>query len=394
MITFEDACALTADIAGIPFTILENFRQCEDFCRKNQFHSRQDYLEPYVLEVMLDEMDSTEIVCTNDVFQIHYIFCRVEKQALVVGPYCTESFGENDYRVLLRRKNLSALNFQDLNAYRGKIPVMKEHDILHLLRCIAKNCNWSVVPNQIRRVDFEGMVKTPEEDQVRLPYSQEVMERYREEDALMEAIRQGDHVSAIAHWRELHNHMAGFKRVLGAPLETARSSAAITRSMIRLAAKDAGIPPLVNDEISGKSAAIIREATTIDEIDHEHERVIREYCRAIRGQKKSGYSGMTQSVQYYLENHYQKEISADAIARELEISPGYMSAKFRDEVGMTPNQYLQNLRLQKAAALLTRSKESVQQISNAVGIPDANYFARIFKQSFGVTPSQYRRTPR
>lgn len=394
MITFEDACALTADIAGIPFTILENFRQCEDFCRKNQFHSRQDYLEPYVLEVMLDEMDSTEIVCTNDVFQIHFIFCRVEKQALVVGPYCTESFGENDYRVLLRRKNLSALNFQDLTAYRGKIPVMKENDILHLLRCIAKNCRWSVVPNQIRRVDFEGMVRSTEEEQVHLPYSQEVIERYREEDAFMESIRQGDHVNAIAHWRELHNHMAGFKRTLGAPLDTARHSAAITRSMIRLAAKDVGIPPLVNDQISGKSATIIRKAASIDEIDHEHERVIREYCRAIRGLKKNGYSGMTQSVLYFLENNYHTEISVDTIARELEMSANYLTAKFRDEMSVTPNQYLQNLRMQKAASRLTQTKQSIQEISAAVGIQDANYFARLFKQSFGMTPSQYRQKRR
>lgn len=387
---FEDACTLTADIAGIPFTVLENLQQCEDFCRRNQFHSRQDYLEPYVLEVMLDELTDTEIVCTNDVFQIHYIFCRADGKALVVGPYCTESFGENDYRLLLRRKNLSALNFQDLTAYRGKIPVMKENNILHLLRCIAKNCNWSVVPNQIRRVDFEGMVKTPEEDQVHLPYSQEVIERYREEDAFMESIRQGDHVNAIAHWRELHNHMAGFKRTLGAPLETARHSAAITRSVIRLAAKEAGIPPLVNDQISGKSAAIIHKAATIDEIDHEHERVIREYCRAVRSLQKNAYSGMTQSVLYFLENNYQKEISADTIARELEMSANYLTARFRAEVGQTPSQYLQNLRMQKAAARLARTKDSVQEISSSVGIQDANYFARVFKQYSGMTPSQYR----
>lgn len=388
--TLEDACSLTEDIAGIPFTLMSNLQQCEDFCRKNQFHTRQDYLEPYVLEVMMDELSETEVVCTNDVFQIHFIFCRTGKQALVVGPYCTENFGENDYRLLLRRKNLSGINFQDLTAYRGRIPVTKENHILHLLRCIAKNTGWRIVPNQIRQVDFEGMVRTDEEELVHLPYSQEVIERYREEDAFMECIRQGDHVGAIAHWRELHNHMAGFKRTLGAPLEIARSSAAITRSMIRMAAKDAGIPPLVNDQISGKSAAIIRKASSIDEIDHEHERIIREYCRAIRGLQKTAYSSLTQSVLYFLENNFGKDISIDAIAKELELSPNYLTSRFRSDVGVTPNQYLQNYRMQKAAARLAQTRDSIQEISAGVGIQDANYFARIFKQYSGMTPSQYR----
>lgn len=43
-----------------------------------------------------------------------------------------------------------------------------------------------------------------------------------------------------------------------------------------------------------------------------------------------------------------------------------------------------------SAARLARTKDSVQEISSSVGIQDANYFARVFKQYSGMTPSQYR----
>lgn len=97
----------------------------------------------------------------------------------------------------------------------------------------------------------------------------------------MTAVENGNVVKALESWNELHNSVAFLKR-LGQTLESARVSAAITRTVIRIGAMHAGIPPIVNDQLSSASASIIWDARTIDEINQEHERLIREYCQTIR----------------------------------------------------------------------------------------------------------------
>lgn len=81
----------------------------------------------------------------------------------------------------------------------------------------------------------------------------------------------------------------------------------------------------------------------------------------------------------------------ESIARELAVSKNHLINRFRTEVGETPMQYLTNLRLKQAALLLAEHDLSVQDIAAAVGIPDANYFTKLFKRAYGKTPLKYRK---
>ena len=64
---------------------------------------------------------------------------------------------------------------------------------------------------------------------------------------------------------------------------------------------------------------------------------------------------------------------------------------FRQEVGVPPQTYLQNLRLDHAARLLHTSQRSVDQIAAECGFCDRNYLSKLFKRRFHVGPAQYRR---
>ena len=152
----------------------------------------------------------------------------------------------------------------------------------------------------------------------------------------------------------------------------------------------AGIPPVVNDHISAVSSTIIRNAHSIDEINQEHERLIREYCQTIRRKKTTGYSSLTISALYYLEHSYAQAVTVQNMANELEVSPNYLIAQFKKEVGITPLAYLNRIRMQHAAHSLAHSRAPIHEIAESVGIMDANYFVKRFKAEFQDTPSQYR----
>lgn len=93
----------------------------------------------------------------------------------------------------------------------------------------------------------------------------------------------------------------------------------------------------------------------------------------------------------YLENNLEYQLSIDEMARFVRISPSRLQHIFKEEIGVPINQYLRELRLQKAARLLAHSFLSVKEIRCSVGMIDTRHFADNFKRKFGMTPSCYRK---
>ena len=86
------------------------------------------------------------------------------------------------------------------------------------------------------------------------------------------------------------------------------------------------------------------------------------------------------------------DLSIKEIAKELNITESYMIAQFKKEMGLTPAVYLRQVRLKQAANLLISTNDEIQKISGSVGIPDANYFVKLFKAEFQMTPGAYRKS--
>ena len=71
-------------------------------------------------------------------------------------------------------------------------------------------------------------------------------------------------------------------------------------------------------------------------------------------------------------------------------SPEHLSRTCRKELGCTPTQYVNKLRLTYAANLLVHTDQPILDISFEVGLENHSYFYRIFKQRYGTTPAQFR----
>lgn len=87
---------------------------------------------------------------------------------------------------------------------------------------------------------------------------------------------------------------------------------------------------------------------------------------------------------------YADALSVPDIARELGISVVHLSNIFSAEMGVAPGQYLENVRLARAAEMLRLSASDIQDIGRSVGYEYASYFARRFRIKYGQTPRAYR----
>lgn len=102
---------------------------------------------------------------------------------------------------------------------------------------------------------------------------------------------------------------------------------------------------------------------------------------------------ITKEIISYLHEHFAEKISLEQVAKNLYLSPFYISKVFKEEIGETPINYLIKIRLENAKDLLLNKKDlSIKEISSIVGYDDAYHFSKSFKKYYGLSPAEYKKT--
>ena len=87
---------------------------------------------------------------------------------------------------------------------------------------------------------------------------------------------------------------------------------------------------------------------------------------------------------------YAEPLDVAALAKAAGLSPAHFSRAFRKAFGESPHAYLLTRRLERAAALLRSTDNSVADICVAVGLSSIGSFTTSFRRMFGTTPTAYR----
>lgn len=98
-----------------------------------------------------------------------------------------------------------------------------------------------------------------------------------------------------------------------------------------------------------------------------------------------------EEVNEFLINNIQNELSIPIICKRFQISKNKLYLLWKKHFDITIGDYILKLRMEMAKTLLTNSDEKIQKISVKSGIPDYNYFSKLFKRYYGCSPSEYRK---
>ena len=93
-----------------------------------------------------------------------------------------------------------------------------------------------------------------------------------------------------------------------------------------------------------------------------------------------------------VEDNMRRQLVIRDLATAVNLSSGRLAHLFKNEVGVSPQRYLNNIRMERAKELLESGVLSGKEIAAEVGIPNASRFCRSFKARYGTTPTEYRRT--
>ena len=124
-------------------------------------------------------------------------------------------------------------------------------------------------------------------------------------------------------------------------------------------------------------------------------RLVAGYIRALYRQSRPAPAASAhwavEAIRQYAESSWQQTIRLEDAARLYHINPQYAGRLFRQQMGCTFHEYLNTLRLTRAAERLRKEPEkNVLEIALDCGFPTVTYFNRLFLRQFGKSPTAYR----
>lgn len=122
--------------------------------------------------------------------------------------------------------------------------------------------------------------------------------------------------------------------------------------------------------------------------------VLLDVCRGLmrnKSEKTSEDDSMVQkAIKYIKEDYASSDFTMSVLAEKLGVSAVTLSVNFKNEMDISPSDYLATVRMEKAKELLRHTNKKIRDISIDVGYEDDHVFTRRFKKYTGKTPGQYR----
>lgn len=117
-------------------------------------------------------------------------------------------------------------------------------------------------------------------------------------------------------------------------------------------------------------------------------------CRLLRETQSVSTDALMKNVLSYIDMNYYLDLNVSNLANMINVSKSYFHKLFRDKTGVSPLQYINNVRVKQAKDILRKTNASIVDVSATVGFEDVRYFSRLFKKSTGMSPNKYRQWSR
>ena len=350
------------------------------------------------ISVLLEGTRERTLYWLEDSFACRYIMLLLpgeEQRVLISGPYLSEEFSREKLRSEGERLGIPPWLYRRMEDYYGSMPVIADISALHNIFTAFAELLWGTdfEIQELRQSGEEQGISYPEakerEAEQVLMDMQLLERRYAFENELMEIVARGQQ-----HRAELMMGSFGelsFEERNPDALRNAKNYSIICNTLMRKAAQQGGVHPLYLDEQSSDFARRIESVRSAEEARGLISDMVRSYCRLVRKHAAESYSPLVRKAVLLIEADLTQNLGLSAIAEALSISPGYLSGLFHQETGKTLTEFVNEKRLEHGARLLRSGNQQIQTVAQYCGIPDVNYFTKLFKKHYGVTPREYRK---
>ena len=99
-------------------------------------------------------------------------------------------------------------------------------------------------------------------------------------------------------------------------------------------------------------------------------------------------------AQQYISSHIREKLSVPLVARQVDVSPCYLTALFHKNLQISPGEYIRRIKLQESKQMIRENDLNFTEIAAALQYSTVHHFSRQFKEKFGITPTEYAKSVR
>lgn len=351
-----------------------------------------------VKELFLKSIQSNTLSYLTDELSCHYIVLplpdEVSDKIFVIGPYITAD-EKDTIRTFMHHPGVSTPWIPILKNYYFQICSLANAETINALVLTLAEYIWGAGNFETKYYE-NGLPETvatiaaPPDPHRRLDLFSniEVIETlYSSENELANAIAHGQITKARAIFSNLP--LSGFKYEME-PLRNLKNFSIVSNTIFRKAAEQGGVHPLYVDQLSTTFMTRIEDMSRSDNVFDLWTEMIQKYCSLVNNHNTRSYSLPIQKVITRINFDITADLSLKTTAEYLQVNTSYLSNLFKKETGYTLTNYVNKKRMEHAAFLLSTTALSVSSIAQQCGILDDNYFTKLFKRQYQLTPSQYR----
>lgn len=334
----------------------------------------------------------------QDRFEVEYdVFAFPENERqygdyLIIGPYRREVMDDYQLNTLVQKLGLPLGMIPALKEYFFQVPLILDQrpwEELVLFFMYTLYGGQTIEKKTMHLVESDSRKEDSEEEQDMSVRVRVIEERYRLEGELLDAISSGDVTQAFKVCKRFSVRTIG--RRFKDPNRDRRNLLIVSNTIYRKAAERGCVHPFYIDQLSSGFAKKIEAVCTENQANNLAAEMIRKYCHLVKNHSLKGHSPIIQKIVNHITLNIGNDLSLKGLADQYCVNPSYLSALFKKEMGMTVTSFIMEQRMKRAILYLNTTSLHIQVIASEVGIPDMNYFSKLFKKYTGLTPSEYRK---
>ena len=99
-------------------------------------------------------------------------------------------------------------------------------------------------------------------------------------------------------------------------------------------------------------------------------------------------------AQQFVSTHIREKLSVPLVARQVDVSPSYLTALFHKNLQISPGEYIRRIKLQESKQMIRENNLNFTEIAAELQYSTVHHFSRQFKEKFGITPTEYAKSVR
>lgn len=384
------------DYNRIPLWILNGNSELQNCFLPDVSHGLKEKLFAHVDSLIVNIINTNfDILCYEN--ELYYIFAferNNETFYLFGGPMLLSGF----YHIT-EMKSLSFTNNMDskeLETLVENLPIVSFTSFSSCLRIMMfllksdalsldeiSNYKFLNLQGSLNRTFIHELFENIEDYRIHTPYSQEI--------AVLNCVREGNVAQLESTYKTLPQIMYG--DMSNNPLRQLFYGCIANTTLITRYAIEGGLEEESAFTLSDVYIKKMENCRTLYELNILNEKMAVDFTKRVaeaKTSKRPEYKKLiSQCIDYILRNIHNK-ITLNTLAKEVNLTPKYLSYLFRKETGQTLSSFIEDKRIDIAKNLLIYSQYSYSTISAYLSFYSQSYFISIFRKRVGMTPKEYR----